>query len=156
MAINRLFVLAAIPFVIGGFSLAVSKQAVADQPSLLAQDSAQPNVQRKGRGNKFAQLGLSAEQQTKIQQIKQSSRQQMDSVLTAEQKQLLQTAKQQRQRPNLNLTEDQKARMKAIKESSKTQIDAVLTAEQKQKLQELKQQWQQNRQNRQSRQQVQS
>ena len=156
MAINRLLVLAAVPFVMGGLGFAVSKQAVADQPTLLAQDSSQPNVQRKGRGNKFEQLGLSAEQQTRIQQIKQSSRQQMDTVLTAEQKQLLQTAKEQRQRPNLNLTEDQKARMQAIKESSKTQIDAVLTAEQRQKLQELKQQWQQNRQNRQSPQPVQS
>jgi Spy/CpxP family protein refolding chaperone len=149
MAINRLLVLAAVPFVMGGFSFAVSDKAVADQSALVAQNAPQPTGQRKGWGKKFDQLGLSAEQQTRIQQIKQSTRQQMDAIFTAEQKQQKQAARQQRQRPNLNLTEDQKARLQALRQSSKTQIEAVLTDAQKQKLQELKQQWQQNRQNRQ-------
>ncbi|HEY9692638.1 MAG TPA: hypothetical protein V6D15_10550 [Oculatellaceae cyanobacterium] len=149
MAMNRLLVLAAVPFVMGSFSFAVSNKAVADQSTLVAQNAPQPNVQRKGWGNKFEQLGLSAEQKTKIQQIKQSTRQQMSNIFTAEQKQQMQTARQQKQRPNLNLTEDQKTRLKALRQSSKTQIEAVLTDAQKQKLQELKQQWQQNRQNRQ-------
>jgi protein CpxP len=149
MAMNRLLLLAAVPFVMGGFSFAVSGKALADQSVLVAQTAPQPTRQHKGWGKKFEQLGLSAEQKTKIQQIHQSTRQQMSDIFTAEQKQQMQTARQQKQRPNLNLTEDQKTKLKALRQSSKAQIEAVLTDAQKQKLQELKQQWQQNRQNRQ-------
>jgi protein CpxP len=148
MAINRLLVLATAPFLIGGFGFAVSNNAVA-QSALTTQNSTQPNGHHKGWGKKFEQLGLSDQQKTQIQQIQTSSHQKMAAVFTAEQKQQMQTARQQRQRPTLNLTDDQKSQLKAIGESTKTQIDAVLTDAQKQKLQELKQQWQQNRQNRQ-------
>jgi Spy/CpxP family protein refolding chaperone len=99
-----------------------------------------------GRGMKFEQLNLTDAQKAQIQQLKESSRQQMDAIFTPAQKEQLRVAREQRQRPNLNLTEDQKAKMKAVRESSKSQMEAVLTAEQKQKLQELQQQWRQRRQ----------
>jgi len=99
-----------------------------------------------GRGMKFEQLNLTDAQKTRLQQIKESSRQQMDAILTTEQKEQLRVAREQRQRPNVTLTEDQKAKMKAVRESAKSQMEAVLTAEQKQKLQEMQQQWRQRRQ----------
>ena len=73
-----------------------------------------------------------------MKQIRESSRQQMDAIFTPEQKEQLRTARQQRQKPNLNLSEAQKAQLKAIRENTKSQMDAILTAEQKQKLQEMR------------------
>lgn len=99
-----------------------------------------------GRGMKFEQLNLTDAQKAQIQQIKQSTRQQMDAIFTPAQKEQRRLAREQRQKPNLNLTEDQKAKLKAIRQSSKSQMEAVLTAEQKQKLQELRQQRRQSRQ----------
>lgn len=98
----------------------------------------------RGRGA-FEQLNLTTEQKAKIKEIRESAKQQMDAVFTAEQKDQLRTAREQRQRPNLNLTEDQKAQLQAIRQDTESQIEAVLTPEQKQKLQELRQQHQQNR-----------
>ncbi|MDX2100244.1 MAG: Spy/CpxP family protein refolding chaperone [Leptolyngbyaceae cyanobacterium bins.59] len=104
-----------------------------------------------GRGERiYQQLNLTDAQKTQMQQIRESAKQQMDAVLTSEQKAQLQQARQNRQRPNLNLTEEQKARMKAIGEETRSKMDAVLTDQQRQQLQTLKQQRQQNRQNRQN------
>jgi periplasmic protein CpxP/Spy len=106
---------------------------------------AQPPHQGQGEGRgPFAQLNLTTEQKAKIKEIRESAKQQMDAIFTAEQKEQLRTAREQRQRPNLNLTEDQKAKLQAIRQDTESQIEAVLTAEQKQKLQELRQQWRQN------------
>ncbi|WP_427160689.1 Spy/CpxP family protein refolding chaperone [Aliinostoc sp. HNIBRCY26] len=116
-------------------------------------------------------LGLTQEQQTRIRQIRENARTQMEAVFTPEQKAKLEAARQERQarraqgqageRPEagarrgkkmaeLNLTDDQKARLRAIREESKKQIEAVLTPEQRTKLQELKasrrERWQQRRQ----------
>jgi len=101
-----------------------------------------------GRGAKWQELNLTEQQKAQMREIRQSTRQKMDAVFTAEQRQQLQTARQQRQRPNLNLTEDQKTQMKAIRQEAKQQMDAVLTAEQRQKLQEMRQQKRQSRGNR--------
>lgn len=147
MTIKRLLVLSALPLVIGGFGFNFLGKAVADQSALVAQNSPQPNGQRKAWGNKFAQLNLTDAQKAQIQKIHESKRQQMDAILTSAQKEQLRVARAQGQRANLNLTEDQKAKMKAVHTAAKSEMEAVLTAEQKQKLQELKQQWRQNRQN---------
>jgi len=104
---------------------------------------AQPTHQGEGRGP-FAQLNLTNDQKTKIKEIRESAKQQIDAVFTAEQKDQLRTAREQHQRPNLNLTEDQKAKLQAIRQDTDSKIEAVLTPEQKQKLQELRQQHQQN------------
>jgi protein CpxP len=88
-----------------------------------------------GRG--MEQLNLTADQQAKMKQIHEATRQQMDAILTPEQKKQMQTDREQHQKPNLNLTEDQKAKMEAIRKNAQSQMDAILTAEQKQKIQEL-------------------
>jgi len=146
MIIKRLLVLSALPFMIGGVGFTAPSNAQASESAVVAQNAPQPNGQREGRGNKFEQLNLTDAQKAQIQQIKQSTRQQMDAVFTPEQKEQLRVAREQRQRPNITLTDAQKAQMKAIRESDKSQMDAVFTPEQKQKLEELHQQWRQRRQ----------
>jgi Spy/CpxP family protein refolding chaperone len=103
-----------------------------------------------GAGMKYDQLNLTDAQKAQIQQIKESTRQQMDAIFTSEQKEQMRLAKEQRQRPNLNLSEDQKSRLQEVRQSSKSQMEAVLTAEQKQQLEQLRQQWRQRRQQPQS------
>ncbi len=90
------------------------------------------------------QLNLTADQKAQIKQIHQSERQQIDALLTQEQKQQMSTARQQHQKPTLNLTDAQKTQMKAIRQAAQSQIKAILTAEQQQKLDTLRQQWRQN------------
>jgi periplasmic protein CpxP/Spy len=102
--------------------------------------------QKQKRGERWVQLDLTDAQKTQLQQIKASTRQQMEAVLTPEQKAQLLQAKRNRQRPNLNLSDAQKSQMQSIYENSMRQMNAVLTPEQQQKLQALRQQWQQKRQ----------
>lgn len=79
-----------------------------------------------------------------MQRIKQSGREQMDNILTAEQKARLETARANRENPrevfeSLNLTDEQKAQMEEVRRASKEQMDAILTAEQRQQLQQHRQ-----------------
>lgn len=145
MVMNRLLVLSAASLLIGGGSFAVTGKAVASPSPLVAQNSPPPTGQREGwRGPGQAgfanRLGLTDAQRSQIEQIRSASRQQMDAVLTSEQKEQLRLARQQRQKPNLNLSEQQKARIAAIRQDTKNKMDAVLTAQQKQQLQQLHQQ----------------
>ncbi|MBW4651172.1 MAG: Spy/CpxP family protein refolding chaperone [Kastovskya adunca ATA6-11-RM4] len=99
-----------------------------------------------GARMKFGQLNLTDAQQAQMRQIQESTRQQMNSILTPEQQEQMRLAKEQRQRPNLNLTPEQQSRMQEIWQNAKTQMQAVLTPEQQQQLQESRQQWRQRRQ----------
>jgi len=83
-------------------------------------------------------LNLTNDQKAQIKQIRESAKQEMDSIYTPEQKTLRQQARQQHQRPKLNLTNDQKAQIKAVRQKTKSQIDAVLTPDQRQKLQQMR------------------
>ena len=108
-------------------------------------------------------LNLTADQKAQLKQIHESTRSQIESVLTQTQRDQLAAAKQQRQQEqpgqrgqkahgiwaSLNLTADQKAQIKTIRQNAKQQMDAVLTPEQRQQQQQQRQQWQQNHQNRQ-------
>lgn len=129
--------------------------------------SAAPVIAQGARKGPWESLGLSNEQKSRIKQIMDNSRTQIEAVFTPEQKAKLEAARQARQaqrqqgqRPqagrrgnvaDLNLTQDQKNRIKSIRQSSKQQIEAVLTPEQRAKLQELKanrrQRWQQRQNN---------
>ena len=140
MVIQRLLVLSALPLMIGSFGLAAPSQAQSRQETLTAQASPQQPTEQKrgGWGRKFEQLNLTEAQKAQIQQIKQSQRQQMEAILTAEQRAQKQAAREQRQRPNLNLTEDQRTRMQAVKTAGKSQIEAVLTPAQRQQLEQMR------------------
>lgn len=118
MAINRLLVLSAASVLIGGGGFAVVSQALASQPSLVAQSS-QPTGPREGwkgpRSAEFAErLGLTEAQQTQLRQIHETSRQQMQAIPTAE----------------------QKAQMETIRTNAKTKAEGVLTEQQRQQLQQ--------------------
>lgn len=152
MRINRgLIVLSAATILIGACGFSFADRANADRANLVAQDSTTPNNKPEGmrgrRGGGWANIpGLTDAQKQQIQQIHQSTRQQMDAVLTSEQREQIRTAREQRQRPNLNLSDDQKARMRTIREDAKRRMEAVLTPEQRQQLEQMRQQRQQRRQ----------
>lgn len=145
MVMNRLLVVSAASVLIGAGGFAVINEALANQSSLVAQ-SPQPTGPRDGwkggpRGGEFAErLGLTEAQQNQLEQIHAASHQQVDAVLTAEQREQLRTAREQRQKPDLNLSQDQKAKIQAIRQDTKRKMDAVLTPEQRQRLTEQQQQ----------------
>ncbi|MBD2388490.1 Spy/CpxP family protein refolding chaperone [Cylindrospermum sp. FACHB-282] len=140
-------------FIAGAFALgltaipfAVEAQTASSSPLLVAQAT------EKGPWQK---LNLTDAQKSKLQAIRQSTRAQIDQILTPEQKAQMEKLKAeyqgqrgQGQRPQqrgeggkkgfaaLNLSEAQKAQIKKIMESSKQQTEAVFTPEQ---LQQMKQ-----------------
>lgn len=69
----------------------------AERQAARAQGQAKPQGEARARRGPFANLNLSTEQQTRIQEIKQATRQRMEAVLTEEQRQTLNELKQTRQ-----------------------------------------------------------
>lgn len=93
--------------------------------------------------DKFSRLNLTPEQQTRIDALRAAERQQIDSILTAEQRAQLGNNSQngtygRRMWKELNLTDAQKQQIQQIKTNTRTQIDSILTAEQRQQLQQMK------------------
>jgi Spy/CpxP family protein refolding chaperone len=84
---------------------------------------------------RWNQIKLTDAQKAQIKQIEDSSRQQIDTIYTPQQKEQLRTAQQQHQKPNLNLSAEQTAQLKAIHQNVEKQIQAVFTPEQLQQLQ---------------------
>jgi periplasmic protein CpxP/Spy len=134
----------------GAFALCLSATPFIVNAQQIAQTPTQVKPPHNGP---FERLGLSEEQKTKIKEIHRNSRTQMEAILTPEQKQQLEAAKQAREgqprqprgqgeRPkkglaSLNLTEDQKTKMREIRKSEKNQIQAILTPQQQQQFKEF-------------------
>ncbi len=93
------------------------------------------HAHRGGHGM-MQQLNLSDAQKTQIKQYRQSEKQQIDAILTSDQKAAMHQARQNHTRPNLNLSADQKAQMKAVRQQTEASIKAVLTPDQLQQLQQ--------------------
>lgn len=134
-------------------ALAIALSYAAPMLPVAAQTPTTPAGQYQKRG---VNLNLSDDQKAQLKQIRESTRSQIESILTPEQKAQLDAAKQQRQPgqrgqkargiwASLNLTADQKAQIKTIRQDAKQKMDAVLTAEQRQQLEQSRQQRQQNR-----------
>jgi periplasmic protein CpxP/Spy len=92
---------------------------------------------RGGHMGRLDKLNLTAEQKTKLEQLRANTRTQMDTVFTPEQRQQAKLRQDQRRAmgdkwQSLNLTADQKAKLKEIRQSSKAQFEAILTPEQQQ------------------------
>ncbi len=90
-----------------------------------------------GHMGRLAKLNLTAEQKSKLEQLRANTRTQIDTVFTPEQRQQAKLRQEQRQGmggkwKELNLTADQKAKLKEIRQSSKVQFEAILTPEQQQ------------------------
>ena len=135
---NRLSNIKLLPLLVGTVSLALSAAII---PAAFAQSNTPTAPKERHQQN---WLNLTPEQQEQMQRIKQSQREQMDNILTAEQKARLETARANRENPrqvfeSLNLTDEQKAQMEEVRRASKEQMDAILTAEQRQQLQQHRQ-----------------
>jgi len=122
----------------------------AQAPSQSAQTT-QQHHQGKGAG-----INLSDAQKTQMREIAKETHDQIQAVLTAEQKEKLKTLMQNRQGQNrqgrqnvmaqLNLSEAQKTKIKEIMQAQKARMDNVFTPEQKQQMQQMRAQWQQKHQ----------
>jgi periplasmic protein CpxP/Spy len=117
-------------------------------PGLIyAQDSLpnSPNVTRKQhQGNAFKELNLTDTQKQQLKTIRQNTRQQIQSVLTEEQRTKLESAGQSGQSSDrkavmksLNLTDTQKQQMRDIRKKSQEQVLAILTPEQRSKFAQM-------------------
>ncbi len=132
----------------GALALALS---YAPMLPVAAQTPSAPTGNYQKRG---INLNLTDAQKAQLKQIRESTRSQIDAILTSEQKAQLAAAKQQRQQGQkpqknwaaLNLTAEQKTQMRAIRADAKQKMNAVLTAEQRQQLQQQRQQMRQKHQ----------
>ncbi|MEL6937581.1 MAG: Spy/CpxP family protein refolding chaperone [Cyanobacteria bacterium J06598_1] len=94
------------------------------------------------RGHHLEQLDLSEAQTADIEAIREGTRSQMQSVLTAEQRTQLENSENQGRRAfrQLDLSESQREQLRSIREASREEIKGVLTAEQQAQLEEMHEQ----------------
>jgi periplasmic protein CpxP/Spy len=95
----------------------------------------------------FQELNLSEEQKSKLKDIQEDTRSQIEDIFTNEQKNSLQRAVESGKKPpeaiqSINLSDDQKQELKEVMESEKQKISEILTAEQKEKLRDRVEQMQ--------------
>jgi Spy/CpxP family protein refolding chaperone len=112
-----------------------------------AQNSA-PTAPTGERMQNKNRLNLSADQQTRMKAIRETTRTQIDGVLTDAQRTQLQSQKGQGRGKgwkSLNLSDDQKARIKTIMEASRRDREAVLTPAQLEQMRQFKSQRRANR-----------
>jgi len=114
---NRLSNIKLLPLLVGTMSLALSAAII---PAVFAQSNTPTAPKERHQQN---WLNLTPEQQEQMQRIKQSQREQMDNILTAEQKARLETARANQENPrqvfeSLNLTDEQKAQMEEVRRAS--------------------------------------
>ena len=139
-------------FLAGAIALTLTAIPFAAQADI---SSSSPVIVAQGKKQGgWKSLNLTDAQKAQMQEIKKSSRAEMERILTPQQLQQLQAAKASGERKrggwkSLNLTDAQKAELKKVKESQKAQFEAILSTEQKAKLQEMKQMRQNRRGNRQ-------
>ncbi|HEY9639855.1 MAG TPA: Spy/CpxP family protein refolding chaperone, partial [Coleofasciculaceae cyanobacterium] len=104
-----------------------------------------PSTSQGGRlQHAMEQLNLSPDQKSQLSQIRQSTRTQLENLLTAEQQQQLQAALAQGEPlpaaiASLNLTAAQRTQAEEILKASHDQVQTILTPEQQQQLRELRQ-----------------
>ena len=120
---NQLSNIKLLPLVAGTLSLALSTAIV---PVVFAQSNTPP-APTQSRQN---WLNLTQEQ--------------IDNILTAEQRSLVEAARENGEHPrrvfqSLNLTDEQQAQMEEVRQTAKEQMDAILTAEQRQQLEQRRQ-----------------
>ncbi len=139
--IQKVFAIACVTVAVGTVSI----------PNLV---SAQNTTQNRTENHKphqgaFKQLNLTEAQKTQMKAIHESAKNRRQSVLTPEQRAIMEQSRQSGDRKgvrkSLNLTEAQKQQMKAIAEDTKAQMKRILTPAQQQQLEQMKQQHQSNR-----------
>ncbi len=93
------------------------------------------------RMGRMDNLNLTPAQKTKMEQLRQSARTEIEGILTTEQRQKFQQIETQRQvrhqaGESMNLTADQKLKLKAIRQANQQQFQAILTPTQQAQLKE--------------------
>ncbi len=115
--------------------------------SVNAQNSA-PTAPTGERMQNKNRLNLSADQKSRMKAIRETTRTQVDGVLTAEQRTQLQAQKGQGRGKgwkSLNLSADQKAKIKTIMEASRRDREAILTPAQLEQMRQFQSQRRANR-----------
>lgn len=132
---NRRLLSQWLPLLAGSLSLVLS---VAITPLVLAQTPPPMPPDRAGHGQD--RLNLTEEQRTQLEQIRQETQAQMDSILTEEQKAQLETARANGEHPrqifaSLDLTEEQRSQIEELHRASREQMATILTPEQLEQMQ---------------------
>ncbi len=125
-------------------TLAASTVIASFSPALAASTQTTEHGGHGKRGEGFKNLNLTDAQKAQAKQIRESTRQQMSAVFTADQKAQFKAARANHTKPNVTLSADQKAQLKQIRASAKSQFEAILTPTQLQQLQADRAQWLQN------------
>jgi Spy/CpxP family protein refolding chaperone len=132
-----------------GLTIAILSIAAAGVaiPSIVAAQSSpsptSPSLSKpQRRGGMWAQLNLSGAQKQQLKTIHDTTKQQIEGVLTEEQRAKLAEARQSGDRKgawkSLNLTADQKQKIGDIRKRSKEQSLAILTPEQRAQLEQMR------------------
>lgn len=133
--LKRNLAIAVLSVAVGGVAI----PAIVSAQSSKAQGT---TVAQKYKGGAFKQLNLSDAQKQQLKTIHESSKQQVEGVLTDDQRAKLATAIQSGNKKgawkSLNLTSEQKQKIRDIHKSDKEQSLAVLTPEQRTQLQQLR------------------
>ncbi len=150
------FSLKSFSLIAGIVAISLASAANIVKADVVAQVNTNPIVEiaqakEKDYEEKWEKLGLTDAQKTQLRSIKDSAKQEIQQILTPEQRQQYENAIQSGQNKrqafaSLNLTEQQKTQIKEIKDAKKAEIEAVLTPEQKQQLQQMKDNWRSRRQ----------
>jgi Spy/CpxP family protein refolding chaperone len=134
--LKRNLTIAILSVAVGGVAI----PAIVSAQSATAQGNA--TVAQKYKGGAFKQINLSDAQKQQLKTIHESSKQQVEGVLTSDQRAKLAAAIQSGNKKgamkSLNLTADQKQKIRDINKSVKEQSLAVLTSEQRTQLQQLR------------------
>ncbi|KYC43505.1 P pilus assembly/Cpx signaling pathway, periplasmic inhibitor/zinc-resistance associated protein [Scytonema hofmannii PCC 7110] len=152
---NLSLIAGAIALTLTATSLAVNAETTSSSPFLVAQE--QPREMR----GPWKKLGLTDAQKTQLKDIRRVTREEIDKILTEEQRaQLMTTMKNQNGKrgwrgamASLNLSNEQRTQIREVMRSQKAKMEAILTTEQKAQLDQYKQemrarrqQYQQNKQ----------
>ncbi len=152
---NLSLIAGAIALTLTATSLAVNAEMTSSSPFLVAQE--QPREMR----GPWKKLGLTDAQKTQLKDIRRVTREEIDKILTEEQRTQLKNAMQNQNgkrgwrgaMASLNLSDEQRTQIREVMRSQKAKMEAILTTEQKAQLDQYKQemrarrqQYQQNKQ----------
>ncbi|MBD1939063.1 hypothetical protein [Microcoleus sp. FACHB-68] len=138
---NRVSTVKFLPLLMAAASLTLSASVI---PAAFAQSNAPDAPAQQQRREGKNRLNLTEEQKEQMKLIKQAEREQMNNILTDEQKARLEAAKGNRENmrqvlSSLNLTAEQQAQIQEVRRASQEKMKAILTPEQLQQMEQYRQ-----------------
>lgn len=138
---NRVSPVKFLPLLMAAASLTLSASVI---PAAFAQSNAPDAPAQQQRREGKNRLNLTEEQKEQMKLIKQAEREQMNNILTDEQKARLEAAKGNRENmrqvlSSLNLTAEQQAQIQEVRRASQEKMKAILTPEQLQQMEQFRQ-----------------